>query len=59
MKVELTKEEIQALCKTMAEFCRHQQDPMVASEALRPLRIKLETAVNEQPATQEAPQEEV
>lgn len=54
MKIELSKEEIAAISKTMAEFCRHAADPMVASEQLRALRIKLETAQNvEEPKTQE------
>lgn len=47
MKYELSKEEVLILCKTMQEFCRHAPDPMVASEQLRNLRIKLETEQEE------------
>lgn len=55
MKYELSKEEVSALCKAMAEYCRHQPDPMIASENFRPLRIKLETqGALEEPKTQEA-----
>lgn len=50
MKYELSKEEVLILSKTMQEFCRHAADPMVASEQLRNLRIKLETAQEENPA---------
>lgn len=54
MKYELSKEEVSALCKAMAEYCRHQPDPMIASENFRPLRIKLETqGALEEPKTQE------
>lgn len=58
MKVDLSKEEIAAICKAMAEYCRHQPDPMVASEQLRALRIKLETQSVENPRTQESSEAE-
>ena len=49
MKIDLSKEEIFAICKAMSEYCRHQPDTMVASESLRSLRIKLELLQQEQP----------
>lgn len=59
MKYELSKEEVSALCKAMAEYCRHQPDPMIASENFRPLRIKLETqGVLEEPVKQDVQQSE-
>jgi hypothetical protein len=58
MKVELSKEEIAAISKTMAEYCRHQPDPMIASELLRPLRMKLENPAQEEPVKQDIPNSE-
>lgn len=59
MKYELNKGEIDAIFKAMAEYCRHQPDPMVASEQFRLLRIKLETqGIPEEPKKQDIPQTE-
>lgn len=60
MKYEFSKEDVAMLCKAMAEFCRHQPDPMIASENFRNLRIKLETqGFLEESEKKDEPQKEV